>query len=322
MSKAQKQTSRTTRLIVLAAILIVFVPMVLPRIKREMAVWMMDAATASFNSSLRSADAQAEIQDGIDRAIAWTTKAIQLDPANPQPYLKRSGYYELKRDFAAALADCDRASAVAPGVSNPGFQKKINVYQRINDYKSVLRECDEQLKLLAKKLESYSEGHRAHKSLLRTRAELLNTRAYMCALGQIDLDSALSQIDEAISIRRPYWNSKVGSEIGGMSTRSMFLDTKGYILLKQGKSEAAEVEIEAALRDAEVEYQLAVGVLKRQAEMFVDSRFIDEVLSAHKFGLATLYYHRGEVHEALGREERAERDKSLALSMGFVPGSG
>ena len=57
-------------------------------------------------------------------------------------------------------------------------------------------------------------------------------------------------------------------------------------------------------------------------ELFVDSRQLDAQQTQLDHNLATLYHHRGEVHEVQGREQQARRDKTEAVRLGYNPDLG
>ena len=64
-----------------------------------------------------------------DEAIADYTRALDLDPNDIASYRHRAQVYEDKADFAAAIADLDRAIEIAgPDADAPLFAQRAHVH--------------------------------------------------------------------------------------------------------------------------------------------------------------------------------------------------
>jgi tetratricopeptide (TPR) repeat protein len=149
--------------------------------------------------------------------------------------------------------------------------------------------------------------------LNRHSAEARNKRAYLCALLGQDLKKGLADINLVLQSHPKHADNPA------------FLDTRGYLLFKQGENEAALRDIDRAVTGFEEQYQ----------------RFLDEQQRAHpgrsfnmtreefagtlkevREGLGVIYYHRGEIYEALKRSEDAAREKARGKEYGYNPAQG
>jgi tetratricopeptide (TPR) repeat protein len=80
-----------------------------------------------------------------DRAIAAYTKAAELDPTDPAPFVNRGLLRMERQDYAAAIEDYDRALKAVPDFSlahyNKGraYELSGNLPEAINAYRKFLQ---------------------------------------------------------------------------------------------------------------------------------------------------------------------------------------
>jgi tetratricopeptide (TPR) repeat protein len=82
----------------------------------------MDArhAAAHYNRGLAF-----DQKGDVDRAMADYTKAIELEPTDPSPFINRGRIYMNRREYDRAIADYDKAFVVAPGLVLARFNKAV-----------------------------------------------------------------------------------------------------------------------------------------------------------------------------------------------------
>lgn len=147
-------------------------------------------------------------------------------------------------------------------------------------------------------------------SIDRHNARALNGRAYLCALLGTDLKKGLADIDIALQ-QDP--------------NNPAFLDTRGYLLFKQGDHEAALRDLDRAIAGFEEEY-LEYQQEQRRSNpgrgMNMTREQFEATFKAMRQSLGVMYYHRGEVYEALDRAEDAASEKARGVEFGYNPAQG
>lgn len=137
-----------------------------------------------------------------------------------------------------------------------------------------------------------------------------NGRAYLCALLGQELKKGLADIDFALQ-RHP--------------ANSAFLDTRGYLLFKQGDYDEALRDLDSAITHFEKEYSDLQQEQKRpnpgRQRSMTREQFAG-ALRQMRESLGVMYYHRGEVYEALKRAEEAALDKARGVEYGYNPAAG
>ena len=137
---------------------------------------------------------------------------------------------------------------------------------------------------------------------VRYRESYLNQIAYTRALGLVDLDKGLSEINEALEID---------------PESSALRDTRAWILFQMGRTTEALEDADFAVRRAEKEYEEYTNSLFYVLENWVTAKpqpsSEDGLLSEEEAGiaywsLAVLHYHRAKILEALGRESDAKEE--------------
>ncbi len=141
-------------------------------------------------------------------------------------------------------------------------------------------------------------------------ASLLNTRAYICALSGLELETGLKDVNRALE---------------GQQDNSEILDTRGYLLLKSGKPEPALADLQSAIRSQEEKRRdLTLWIRDADPQAFRSDtrqswRYTMEEMDR---SLAVMYRHRGEVYEKLGKAEKARTDFERATQLGYNPANG
>jgi tetratricopeptide (TPR) repeat protein len=206
----------------------------------------------------------------------------------------------LEGDLTGALTCIDKAIAYNPHDLNQ-IMRRANWKMRTGSVKTALPDCDLALELARAEVASGGEGSQ---SLL---ASALNQRAYAYALDGSNLEQALQNVEQALGI--------VGNDYN-------MQDTRGYLHLKLGNLDAAQYDLEQALKSAENSYKQDLAFLRTLSRESVDQRPIQAAQRTLREALAVLTHHRGELYEQLGREEDAIRDLRRAKRLGFDPRNG
>ena len=138
----------------------------------------------------------------------------------------------------------------------------------------------------------------------------LNGRAYLCALLGKELKKGLADIDRALQ-QQP--------------GNAAFLDTRGYLLFKQGDYEEALRDLDKAIKGGELEYESYQQEERRSnpgRRMNMTREQFAGALKQMRESLGVMYHHRGEVYEALKRGEDAAEEKARGIEYGYNPEQG
>jgi tetratricopeptide (TPR) repeat protein len=101
-------------------------------------------------------------QGDCDKAIANYTRALEIDPKLAEAYNNRAYVYMVKKDYASALSDLDRALQLRPDYVNALMSRAdiYNYYYAI-DYERAVANYNQVLKVDPKAMEYTSVcGHR------------------------------------------------------------------------------------------------------------------------------------------------------------------
>jgi tetratricopeptide (TPR) repeat protein len=143
------------------------------------------------------------------------------------------------------------------------------------------------------------DATQAIKHVGRESPELLNLRAYIRALGNVDrkeLEAGLDDVERAM----------------GMSRRNAaFIDTRGYLHHLLGNQDKALQD----LNDA-------ISMTMSDQSQVRRARALPEMEGKLNEDLAVMYHHRSLVHQALGNIKEAEADRELAAQLGYNPDAG
>jgi tetratricopeptide (TPR) repeat protein len=81
-----------------------------------------------------------------DRAIAYYTRAIEINPAEPLAFINRGSAYGQKGQYHRAVADLSRAVELDP-TARLAFSNRAAAYIRMGDYGSAIADCDREIEL-------------------------------------------------------------------------------------------------------------------------------------------------------------------------------
>jgi tetratricopeptide (TPR) repeat protein len=117
-------------------------------------------------------------QGSCDHAIASYTRAIELNPAFAEAYNNRAYVYMVKKDYAAALPDLDRALELRPDYVNALMNRGdiYNYYYAI-DYERAVADYDRVL--------SIDPNNTAHTSVCGHRLLAVNHGWNLNVLGSV-----------------------------------------------------------------------------------------------------------------------------------------
>lgn len=248
---------RRPRGLILIVVALVLGPVIYREYPREMARWRVAAAL-----NARSADENEKARKLLDEAFAW-------DPENRQARLQQARWQVQDEQLDEALATYDQLVEESPA-DTALMAERADAYLRAGKPETgieVWKELEKQV---------------AHASTAE-RALVLNGLAYFRAVGNIELDEALEDIELAIKL------------IGEDAAK---LDTRGYVHYRRGDYQAALADLDPAVKD-------------------VEQKFTQGALDAHT--VAVIHYHRGLVHQALEDKVAAEADFDRVRSLGFEP---
>lgn len=225
---------------------------------------------------------EAEDIDGalvdLDRAIAWSG-------SSPEIFFLRGQLRMEKGDLQGGLADFNKLVELAPDVSD-AYVLRARAFQRMKNHDAAIRDVTHAISL--------------HRNL---DPDLLNTRAYTRAIAETELDEALEDIDRALKIE---------------GENASFRDTRGYILLLQGKSQEALDDLNLAI---ETENARTPQNLFFRGDRRAERR-VARLNREHTQALAVMYHHRGQAREQLNESALAEEDFRRAVEMGYDPEKG
>jgi tetratricopeptide (TPR) repeat protein len=220
--------------------------------------------------------------EAFDRALAWDAELV---PA----YVRRGQARMESHDLAGSIEDFTHLIECDP--SDPqGYLLRSHVYTWQQEHRKAIDDTTKAIEL------SSQSGPTA------TTADALNSRAYARALGNIELDEALADIERALEMREGNY---------------AFLDTRGYIHYLRGDCTKALTDLELAVAGAEQEavQNLALRGWGHPGGSRRWHRLINE-------NLAVLYHHRGEIHGKLDNPKQAEADLRRGDELGYNPAGG
>ncbi len=222
------------------------------------------------------------LENDMPGALADADNACQWAP-DELNYLRLRGEFRLRNgDPQGAYEDFDRIVGKLPRDPD-GYMLRAFALARLNRFE-----------------EAFADTTTALEKSGPNDASALNSRAYLCALGNIRLEQGLADIEKAIDL--------------GHQDNAAFLDTRGYLHYLLGNLEQAERDLDQAIMITQFEknklLDLRTARFTNQRELEYRLRMVDE-------NLAVMHYHRGELYEKLGRESAAANEKQLGLRLGY-----
>lgn len=149
------------------------------------------------------------------RALADLGRALRLDGDNAQIYLQRGAIYQARGIFENALRDYDRALALQPGLRAALDRRTSVLEQRMIAYRAELANLGEALQRTP------------------TDATLLNSRCWLRAVNNDNLDLALADCDASLA---------------AVPDDANVHDSRGLVQLKRGDYAASLADYDAAVR--------------------------------------------------------------------------
>ena len=171
------------------------------------------------------------------------------------------------------------------------YATRSEIYQRMGRHKDAIREQDRIVEIC-----------RASPSLSLDRA--LNGRAYCRALGEIELNEGLEDVQQAIEFE------------GGES--AFYLDTRGYLYYLLGDLDLAERDLVRAKDLAEEMYH--IGLIEIEQTTYAGLR--EKQRTQYDHFLAVIYHHLGLLYQRQDRTELADRYLSRGDELGYDPERG
>jgi tetratricopeptide (TPR) repeat protein len=219
-------------------------------------------------------------------AQAWLEKAKAWDPDSLLLVLKQAQFHKRSGEFEAALAEIDRALAALP--QNVELQvARAELLQHLGRH-------DEAIEIWR----SIDRVSRASGQPPREIA--LNGLAYALAIGNTDLKTGIEAVEQALQL-----------EPG----QPAVLDTRGFLLYRQGKYEAALRDMNPAVRSFETKLKEVQEVMPLQDRVLTYSELNESRLESMRRGVAVVRYHRSLVLDKLGRHAEAKLDRARARQL-------
>ncbi|HVU86601.1 MAG TPA: tetratricopeptide repeat protein [Pirellulales bacterium] len=241
-------------------------------ISRRVAEWL---AGHAFQKQAAD-DLDGALRD-LDRALAWTDKSAQI-------YAFRGTVRLEKGDLEGSLADFNRVISLAP-TSSDAFELRSMCLQRMERHDDAIRDINEAVRMY------------------RAAPHLLNSRAYIRAIANRELDEALADIQQALEME---------------PDNAHYLDTRGYIYYLRGEDGEALKDLDRALEIAEQQVPTGMFLANHPHR----GRVLARAIRRHENAMAVMYHHRGLVHERLGHSELAEADLRQGDAFGYNPAAG
>lgn len=203
------------------------------------------------------------------RAIADYDDVIRLDPHLAIAYSNRGNAHHQRQDTARAIADYDEAIQLDPQLVQ-AFLERGDAYRAQRDYVRAIADYSETIRLdpnSAQALVNRAAAHAARRDYVRAFADydsadelepgngaIQNSRCWNRAMAGLQLDTARAACDRAISLA------------ADDAQRAQFLDTRGFLALKQSRWQDAWADYDAALRQnpGSAHYRFGRGIAARR----------------------------------------------------------
>jgi tetratricopeptide (TPR) repeat protein len=223
----------------------------------------------------RQAGRKEQAYERLGMLIGWT-------PGEAALLFQRAQWRKADRQYAAALDDYNAILKLQP--DNPQMLVlRSEVLQHLGRHKEAIADW--------KALQKMSADGKVDRTMV------LNGLAYARAVGNVDVDAGLKQANEALE-----------AEPGDAA----ILDTRGFLLYRQGKYDAALKDMNAAVKGMDKDYQQWLHAKSQRSP--TDKLLVSEP-SLPELNLAVGYYHRSLVLEKLEETEKAEADRLRAKKL-------
>jgi hypothetical protein len=267
-------------LVVLAAAALVIGPLLGGELPRERARWRIAAGLEHW------------LDQDLPAALAELDAAAQLAPDYPRVHELRSQWRIYAGDYQGALEDARQLRKLEP--ANPeGFRLEADALLYLGRGQEAAATWVEYAAL-----EKDRDGS--------IQPATLNGLAYFRALAKSELDTALKEVNEAITAAGP---------------EPAMVDTRGYIRFRQKKYVSALADLNPAVVSVERELEKELADERQNAALSVaDPRAFAWRMKLIYRNVAVIRYHRGQVLQAMGHTAEAAKDFRRVRELGFEPG--
>ena len=266
-SSAPQRQSFGVQWVIWLTLIVLAGPCVYVETPREIAYWYV-AAAMEDRSAGRSEAAYAK----LEQALSWS-------PSDPAVLLRRAAWRIDDGQYEAALKDANRASEIA-GENVNVLMQRAQALLHLGRHEEAI----EDLKLVDRK--SKTSG-------IPPREFALNGLAYARAVGNIDIDEGLKEVNDALKL------SPGKPEI---------LDTRGFLLYRKGEDSAALKDFNNAIEGKEVELAQAEQHPQEPLDELFKNQMPGQELRDNRLGLSVMLYHRALVLDRLEKDEKAQAD--------------
>jgi tetratricopeptide (TPR) repeat protein len=217
---------------------------------------------------------RAEAQRSLAKAQSWDPDSLLL-------VLKQAQLHKASGEYEAALKEIDRALADLPD-NVLLLEQRAELLQHLGRHDQAVE--------IWKSLNRVSQA-----SGQPPREEALNGLAYAQAIANQEVEAGLESIERALQLS---------------PGNSAMLDTRGFLLYRQEKYEAALRDIDAAVHGYQRMLDLAEEKLPLEQRVMLYSELREPPLEFAKRNAAVIHYHRSLVLDKLGRYAEAKLERA------------
>lgn len=255
--------------------------------------------------------------------------AIWMDPKHRKAYEYRCIANSQTGYVREALSDLEKVMRHS-SINRPSlYGQRTDLLTRLafiepdraaEHHRRAIEDAERSISLVGRADENSSDNHQ-----LRY-AQVLNLRAYARANAGVELDQALTDANQALTIMERFVGSTKPEDldVGHMNptllsllhAQMCYLDTRGYILRQLNRHDDALADLDLGIAIVEAG-QPAMMQFVRRAGLGRAER--DRENERWQSALAVLMYHRGQLKEAMGQTREAADDFQRAAELGYDP---
>jgi tetratricopeptide (TPR) repeat protein len=259
--------------------------------------WLIKSQLPAGMSAWHQYSAKQYLAQGqLDEALEACNQAFTWRANAPELFQLRAEIQQERGEPQKALEDCNELLRLNPHYPR-GYQMRATLYQLLGKHDKALEDV--------KELEEWlDKDHRAYNAVAYLRA--------VSSQDEKDLEVARQQIETAFKLLGFDPNEQLpegDASLAAAEYLGMYLDTRGYILYRQGKHKEALADLDKAIVAIERVKQSIVGNPKAKPS---DERMLNRELGV-------MHEHRGLAHEKLGDAQKAQADKDKARELGYDP---
>jgi len=289
--------------LILGAILVYTIIYLPSYIRSETKLWRAAPLLTQYNAAFIASPPDLE---AMKAAHSKLNEIAGEDCKNTALLTQRMKWRRELKDYKGALADLDKLTEIAEsyGSAPPQLMRyeRCSLLVLTGQPEKAVELCD---KILNNAKENTSEFDFAGERIVVTPFDwnALNFAAYLRAVAEVELDTALEYINRTIKNTGPI---------------PAFLDTRGFIHFKRKEYSKALANLEGAVE--------AYALMEDWDAFFKANRSeatsLDALKVQHRRAMrevSVIYYHRGLVYEAMGREAEAQKDFDHVRELGQQP---